>query len=95
MPDVIKVEQRLQDPPQFFVIPADDAIAAAVPGMIGLLTRHLVPGLVIGLVAYFLWKRVKGQQGLPGLAGLIYWMVPRMANPFRAFPDSAVAEWRA
>ncbi|WP_158972243.1 type IV conjugative transfer system protein TraL [Chachezhania sediminis] len=95
MVDVIRVEQRLQDPPQFFVIPADEAIAAALPLMVGLMTRNLIPGLAAGMVAYILWKRVKGRNGLPGLAGRIYWLTPRIATPFRSFPDSAVAEWRA
>lgn len=95
MSDVVRVEQRLQDPPQFFVIPADDALAAGGPLAIGLMTRNLIPGLIVAVLAYVLWKRVKGQQGLLGLAGLIYWMMPRLANPFRAFPDSGVAEWRA
>jgi len=95
MSDVIRVEQRLQDPPQFFVIPADEALAGAVPVVVGLMTRNLIPGLIGAVGLYFLWKRVKGQHGLPGLAGLIYWLMPKAASPFRSFPDSAVAEWRA
>ncbi|MDV4146436.1 type IV conjugative transfer system protein TraL [Shimia sp. FJ5] len=95
MTDVVKVEQRLQDAPQFFVLPADEAVAAIAPFLIGILAKKLFLGVGLAVISYFIWKRVKGERGLPGLVAAIYWILPREVTPYRSFPDSAVSTWRA
>ncbi|WP_412074367.1 type IV conjugative transfer system protein TraL [Tritonibacter mobilis] len=95
MTKVVKVEQRLQDPPQFFFFPADEAIAGVFPFAMGFITNHVFGGIIAGIILYFIWKRVKGERGLHGLLALIYWIVPMELSMFRSFPDSAVCTWRA
>jgi len=95
MSKVIKIEQRLQDPPMFFIVPSDEAIAGAFPMLMGLFTQHAIPGIIAGVVFYFIWKRVKGERGLQGLLALIYWITPKELSVYRSFPDSAVCAWRA
>lgn len=95
MSDVVRVEQRLQDMPQFFIFPADDAMAGLSPVLIGLVSRNLIAGIAVGLIFYFVWKRVKGERGVPGLLALLYWILPRETKLFRSLPDSAVTSWRA
>lgn len=95
MSTVVKVEQRLQDLPQFFFLPADEAIAGLFPVVMGLLGRQAFLGFVAGLVIYFIWKRVKGDHGLHGLLAVLYWITPKEITLYRAFPDSAVSIWRA
>lgn len=95
MTKVIKVEQRLQDPPQFFFVPADEAVAGLVPCVMGILGKQLFVGAIIGVITYFIWKRVKGERGLTGLFALLYWIIPKEITPYRSFPDSAVGSWRA
>ncbi|WP_372574748.1 type IV conjugative transfer system protein TraL [Ruegeria jejuensis] len=95
MAKVIKVEQRLQDPPQFFIFPADEAVVAGIPFMLGLLSKQAFVGVGLGIVFFLLWKRVKGERGLSGLLALLYWIIPKEVTIFRSFPDSAVSQWRA
>ncbi|WP_171182246.1 type IV conjugative transfer system protein TraL [Ruegeria sp. HKCCD8929] len=95
MDKVIKVEQRLQDPPQFFILPADEAIAGGLPFVLGLVSKHAVLGVVMAVVLFSVWKRVKGERGLSGLLALLYWILPREISIYRALPDSAVRTWRA
>lgn len=95
MSKVVKVEQRLQDPPQFFFLPADEAVGGLFPVLVGLLTRQAFVGFAAGLVLYFVWKRVKGERGLQGLLAILYWIAPREVTLYRSFPDSAVNAWRA
>ncbi|MEM9128304.1 MAG: type IV conjugative transfer system protein TraL [Pseudomonadota bacterium] len=95
MSKVVKIEQRLQDPPQFFILPADEAIVAGLPFMFGMISKHAVVGVAMSIVFFLVWKRVKGERGLTGLLALIYWIIPKEATLFRALPDSAVSQWRA
>lgn len=95
MDKVVKVEQRLQDPPQFFFLPADEAVAGMFPIVLGLLGRQAFVGFAAGLAFYFIWKRVKGERGLHGLLALLYWITPKEITIYRSFPDSAVSAWRA
>lgn len=92
---VVTIEQRLQDPPQFFFFPADEALVAAFPVLMGFMTRHVVTGVIAAIVLYVIWKRVKGERGLHGLLALVYWVLPKEVSVYRAFPDSAVCTWRA
>ena len=95
MSHVVKVEQRLQDPPQFFFLPADEAVAAIVPIVFGILGKQIFVGAALGIVSYFIWKRVKGERGLTGLLAVLYWIFPKEITPYKSFPDSAVSTWRA
>ncbi|KIC21334.1 type IV conjugative transfer system protein TraL [Leisingera sp. ANG-Vp] len=95
MSHVVKVEQRLQDPPQFFIVPADEAVAGLLPVVMGLLGRQLFAGLAAGLLCYFVWKHVKGERGIQGILALLYWITPKEMTIYRSFPDSAVSSWRA
>lgn len=95
MSTVIKVEQRLQDLPQFFFLPADEAVAGLFPVVMGLLVRQAFLGFAMGVALYFIWKRVKGERGLQGLLALLYWITPKEMTLYRSFPDSAVSIWRA
>lgn len=95
MEDVVKIEQHLQDMPQFFIFPADEAIALGLPVFFGLTTRHAIAGFVAGFLFYLLWKRVKGERGVPGVLAMIYWWFPKALSRFSALPDSSVSVWRA
>lgn len=91
----ILIEQRLQDPPRFMVLPADEAVAIGLPVMLGLMSRQIIVGVVIGAVIWMVWKRLKGDTGLPGLLAAIYWYLPTQVSAFRELPDSAVTVWEA
>jgi len=94
MTDVVKIEQRLQDPPKIAMLSLDEAIALFGPLMIGLLARHLIPGVIVGIVVWQMWKRLKGDGGLEWLAAAAYWFLPQMITPYRSLPDSSVSLWR-
>ena len=93
--EVVKIEQHLQETPQFFIFPADEAIALGIPIFLGLATRNAVPGFIAGVCLYLLWKRVKGERGVPGVLSMIYWWLPKSFSRLNALPDSSVGIWRA
>lgn len=91
---VIRVEQRLQDTPRFLLVPVDEGLAAALPIGFGLLTQHLVPGLFLSVLSFILWKRLKGEGGIPRFLALSYWYGPRELRLWKSLPDSGVSTWR-
>jgi type IV conjugative transfer system protein TraL len=91
---VIRVEQHLQDVPRILLVPVDEGLAALLPVGFGLMTQHLIPGLAMGLLSFALWKRFKGEGGVPHVLALLYWVLPRPMNFCRSLPDSAVSVWR-
>ena len=95
MTDVVRIEQRLQDLPQFFILPADEAVVLGVPVVLGLLSRQLFVGLVFGALLFMLWKRVKRGGGIRQVLALVYWIMPKEITLYRSLPDSAVTVWRA
>lgn len=91
----ILIEQRLQDAPRFMMLPADEAIAIGLPVMLGLMSRQVFVGVIIAGVIWMVWKRLKGDTGLPGLLAAVYWYLPAQVSAFNELPDSSISVWEA
>ena len=91
---IIKVEQRLQDVTRILLVPVDEGLAGMLPVGFGLLTQHLLPGLILGLAGFIIWKRFKGEGGVGRVLSLFYWYLPAPFGVFRSLPDSGVGMWR-
>lgn len=92
---VVVIEQRLQDPPRFLMLPADEAAILGLPILMGLMGRMLLPALLVAFIAWAAWKRLKGEGGLEMLLAAAYWYTPHALGLFSAFPDSAPETWEA
>ena len=92
---VVTIEQRLQDPPRFLMLPADEAVLLGLPILMGLLGRMLIVGIVVAILTWAAWKRLKGEGGLEMLLAATYWYTPHTLGVFSAFPDSAPETWDA
>ena len=90
---VIGIAERLQDAPRILLFPLDEGIAFLLPAGLGLMTQHLLPGLLAAVFSYMIWKRVKGEGGLNTMLAAAYWFTPRIFSPCKSFPDSAVTKW--
>lgn len=90
----VHIEQKLEAPGRLLFFTADDAAVFLAPVLIGFLSRHLIPGFVIGGAAYLLWTRLKGENGIERLKGAVYWFLPQAVSPYRSFPRSDVTFWR-
>lgn len=92
---LVKIEQRLQDPPRVLILPYDEALLLGLPFMMGLLSRQMLFGCVVALVFWIAWRRLKGEGGLELLLAAAYWYLPHELNVFKPFPDSANDVWEA
>ena len=92
--NIVIIEQTLEEPSRFLIFTMDDALAFIIPVLVGYLSRHLIPGLLFGIMAYLAWSRIKGEGGINKIKGAFYWFLPAKVSPFRSFPPSAVMFWR-
>lgn len=92
---IISIEQRLQDPKRFLIMPADEALIIGLPLMMGLMGRHIFTGIIIAGLAWAGWRALKGEGGVEMLLAATYWYLPTNLGGFAAFPDSSVDVWEA
>jgi conjugal transfer pilus assembly protein TraL len=89
----VSIEQKLEVPKRFLFFTADDAAAFLAPAFIGFLSRHVIGDLIIGVITFSLWRRLKGEGGIERLKAAVYWFFPQEATPYRSFPRSDVVFW--
>lgn len=75
------------------MLPADEAGILALPILMGLIGRQIILGVIVGLVIWNVWKRLKGEGGLHAVAASAYWFLPSELGVFREFPDASVETW--
>ncbi len=90
---LVQIEQRLQDPPRFLMVPADEAFIFGLPFLLGMVGKVLISGFIVGLVLWMIWRRLKGDGGLVMMIGAFYWYIPSTVNMFAGLPDSSVSVW--
>lgn len=77
------------------MLPADEAVILGLPILMGLIGRMLIPGLLVGVLTWAAWKRLKGEGGLEMLLAATYWYIPHGLGVFSPLPDSAQEVWDA
>lgn len=90
---IVKIEQRLQDAPRFLILPADEAMIIGLPVMMGLISRRVVFGVIVALVLWSLWRRLKGEGGVASVLAALYWFLPTHLSGFAPLPDSSITHW--
>ncbi|MCL4068130.1 type IV conjugative transfer system protein TraL [Pseudomonas sp. GX19020] len=91
---VVRIEQRLQEQSRILLFPIDEGLALLAPAGVGVGLQAAVPGIILGIVSYIVWKRLKGDGGLERMLALLYWYLPREISPIKSWPDSSVTMWR-
>lgn len=92
--DTVHIEQKLEAPGRLLFFTIDDAAAFLGPAFVGFLSRHLIEGVVVGLIVFFFWRKLKGEGGVESLKAAAYWYLPHEVSPYRSFPRSDVTHWR-
>ncbi|RYG89922.1 type IV conjugative transfer system protein TraL [Loktanella sp. IMCC34160] len=90
-----RIEQRLQDPPRVLMLPADEAILLGLPVLMGLLGKQVITGVIVAVTLWMIWKRIKGDTGLEGVAAAAYWFLPTGFGLLKELPDASVDLWEA
>ena len=92
---VIVIPTRLEESGRFFILSQDEIPVVVVPVVLGLVTQNMFPGLIIAVLAYLGWSRLKGEGGFYALHAIRYWYFPKALSYLPSLPDSAVSRWNA
>lgn len=92
--DTVFIEQKLEAPRKLLFFTIDDAAMFLLPAAVGFLSKHLIGGIIVGLVAFSFWRRLKGEGGIERLKAAAYWFLPSEVSPYQSFPRSDVTFWR-
>ena len=93
--EVVRIEQRLQDPARFLMLPIDEAAILGLPLLMGLLSRQLVIGAPVAFIIWAAWRYIKGNGGIEYVLAAAYWFIPSRLSVFRPLPPSSVERWEA
>ena len=84
------VPRRLDDPERWLFWTLDEAAALLGPAVLGLAANRFVMGLVAGVAAWMLLRRVKRGGGANIALYALYWFLPGFVLGLKATPPSHV-----
>ncbi len=70
------IPRRLDDPPQFFLWDADEAVLVIFFVLLGALLGQIIVGAIIGLLLARTFTRVKAEGGRGIIPRFLYWYTP-------------------
>lgn len=88
-----RIPQHLDEPFKLILWTMDELIVLFVPFLLlMMLFDSPISGLIMGIVALFGMKKIKGEQGHYFLYNLMYWYLPSVIH-FKKTPPSHLREW--
>jgi conjugal transfer pilus assembly protein TraL len=88
MSDKYLIPRRLDDPELIGLWTLDEFIALVVPFAWGILTQHLLTGLVLSLGGWFVLRKAKAGRATSWLLHLAYWHLPPGFTGLKRTPPS-------
>lgn len=83
------IPRHLDDAPRFLFWSIDEAISAIIPFMCGLMFNLKLFTLVIAIISFKGWKKIKGAGGGAAIRAMIYWYYPNQILGTKSLPDSS------
>ena len=84
------IPRRLDDPERWLFWTLDEAAALLGPAVLGLAANRFVMGLVAGVAAWLVLRRVKRGGGANIAVYALYWFLPGFVLRLRGTPPSHV-----
>ena len=91
--DKYQIPRFLDDPFKIILWTVDEFLALVMPLFVLLVFFDApITGVVIGVLAMFLLKKLKGEQGHYFLHALVYWHLPQIVV-FKSTPPSYIRDF--
>ena len=84
------IPRRLDDPERWLFWTIDEAVVLLGPALLGLAANAFVTGLVIGVGAWTVLRRIKRGGGAQAVHFALYWFLPDFALRLAKTPPSHV-----
>ena len=88
MTDKYLIPQRLDDPELIGLWTLDEFIAMVAPFVWGILSQHIVIGIVLGFAGWWALRKAKAGRATSWLLHMAYWYLPASFVGLRATPPS-------
>ena len=88
------IPSRLDEPLKIFIFPVDEVVAVASFFVWGVVSDYKFVGLVLGLIAVSLVRKIKRSEGGRVLRNALYWYLPSGIGGGRSLPPSYVRKWK-
>jgi type IV conjugative transfer system protein TraL len=70
------IPSSLDAPSRLLFWSIDEACVMLTPMIIGITLGYTVTGMILGLIAFLSWRRIKGINKINHIIYLAYWMLP-------------------
>lgn len=88
MAGLIPIPRHLDDPELIGLWSVDEMVAMCVPFVWGVLAQHIVIGIGLAGIAWWLLRKAKGTQSSGWLIRAGYWYLPSSLLGLKATPPS-------
>lgn len=82
------IPRQLDEPERLLFWSFDEAAFMIFPMGIGIMTGHILMGMILGALSFYLWKRVKGTGQVNLAIYGVYWYLPSFISSMRFTPPS-------
>lgn len=86
--DLYHIPQYLDEPERFFFLTSEEAAVVIAPVTLGIMFGHFMVGLVLAMVALYLYKKFVGRDGRSYLMYFKYWYLPASFSNLAYTPPS-------
>ncbi len=93
------IPKHLDDMPKFLLWNVDEAVSFIIPLFLGFMLGKGLIGLLVAVLCFHSWKRIKSSNGAKGSGGqnfikyLIYWNYPKSILGLASTPDSSIRNY--
>jgi conjugal transfer pilus assembly protein TraL len=88
--DRYTIPKHLDDPELIGFWTLDEFIVMFVPFLAGILTQHVVVGLITSISAWFLFRKIKAGRDMAWILHVAYWHLPGSFFGLRVLPPSHI-----
>ena len=87
------IPRHLDDAPRFLLWSVDEAMSVILPVFLGIVLGFGILTLILPIICFKSWKKIKGSGGQGVVRRLIYWYYPKEILGLKATPESAIRNY--
>ncbi len=82
------IPSQLDEPERLLFWSLDEAMLMLIPTWVGIALGYILIGLIVGIIAFISWKRIKGAGQVNLAIYSVYWFFPHFLSALKFTPPS-------